>query len=117
MNLNNMIEKIASQHGLECEEDEYCGKAEKYMVYTYEDEKPALYGDNQVLADTAYIQIQIVCPKNYNYHSLKKKVRNALEQVGFSITTIKNFLGNDIYGTKKMRQIVFQTEYTEGRED
>lgn len=115
MNLNELLKSLLGVTGLPIEQDEYTGKSEKYIIFVYEDEHPETHADNVVTADTAYIQIQLITPKNFNYFTLKKKIRTLLEGAGFSVTSIRSFLGDVANGTEKTRQTIFQTEYTQGR--
>lgn len=117
MNLNEFLTKLLSSTGLPVEQDEYDGNQKKYIIFTYEDEKPEAHGDNSVTADTAYLQIQLITPKDFNYFTLKEQIRNLLEGADFSVTSIRSFLGDIYQGTEKTRQTVFQVEYTEGRRD
>lgn len=115
MDLNEMLIKLLGETGLPVEQDLYEGKEDKYIVFTYEDERPEASGDNRPIADTAYLQIQLITPKDFNYFILKQKIRNLLEGADFSVTSIRSFLGDVYIGTEKQRQTVFQVEYTEGR--
>lgn len=115
MDLNEKIIELLGATGLPVELDEYCGKKDKYIVFTYEDEVPASHADNQVTSDTVYIQVQLVTPKNFDYFDLKKKIRNLLEGAGFFITSTRSFLGDVYQGTQKTRQTVFKVNYTEQR--
>ena len=115
MNLNEMLKKLLKQTELPVEQDEYVGHSKKYIIFVYEDENPAYHGDNKVLADTAYMQIQLVTPKNFDYFPLKEQIRDLLEQAGFSVTSTRSFLGTAITETEKVRQTIFHAEYTQGR--
>lgn len=115
MNLNKLLKDILGETGLPAEQDEYTGKSDKYIIFVYEDEHPEEHADNAVTADTAYIQVQLITPKDFNYFDLKKKIRNLLEGADFSVTSIRSFLGDAANGTEKTRQTVFHTEYTQGR--
>lgn len=115
MNLNATIKNVLKQTGLPVEQDAYDGKEEKYIIFAYEDETPAASGDNEVTADTAYLQIQLITPKNYDYFKLKHEIRDLLEEADFCVTSIRSFLGDVFTGTEKTRQTVFNVEYTEGR--
>ncbi len=115
MNLNGILKELLGQSGLPVEQDEYAGHSKKYIIFVYEDETPAAHGDNRVLADTAYMQIQLVTPKNIDYFPLKEEIRNLLEGAGFIVTSTRSFLGSAITGTEKVRQTIFHTEYTQGR--
>lgn len=115
MNCNQRIKQTLAPTGLSVTQDEYTGKDQKYIVFTYEDEVPAEWGDNGVLADTVYIQLQLITPKNFNYFSLKHQIRNLLEGAGFLVTSIQSWLGDEYSGTEKVRQTVFELTYGESR--
>jgi len=115
MNLNELLIKLLSVTGLPVEQDEYDGDGDKYIVFIYEDEKPETYGDDEVTADTVYLQIQLITPKEFDYFSLKKQIRSLLEEADFIVTSIQSFLGDIYQGTEKVRQTIFQVKYTEGR--
>lgn len=117
MNLNELLVTILETTGLPVEQDEYNEKEEKYIIFTYEDERPEFSADNKVTDDTAYIQIQLITPKGFNYFKLKKKIRNLLEGADFCVTSIGSFLGDTYLGTEKIRQTIFHVTYTEQREE
>ena len=115
MNLNELLIKLLGETGLEVEQDIYGGESDKYIIFSYEDERPECWADDQVEADTVYLQIQLITPKEFDYFALKKKIRNLLEGADFIVTSTRSFLGSVYVGTEKKRQTVFQVEYTEGR--
>lgn len=115
MNLNEKIISLLGRTGLPVEQDEYEGKEKQYIIFTYEDEQPEGYGDDKPYADTVYIQVQLITPKNYNYFELKHQIRDLLEEADFIVTSIRSSLGDVYFGTEKTRQTIFQTEYTESR--
>lgn len=115
MNLNEMLIALLSQTGLPVEQDEYNGKEKMYIIFTYEDERPEAHADNRTTADTAWLQIQLITPKDYSYFSLKKKIRNLLEEADFFVTSTRSFLGDVYHGTEKTRQTVFEVTYTAAR--
>ncbi len=115
MNLNELLKTLLATTGLPVEQDEYDGKEQKYIIFMYEDEHPEIIGDNQVLSDTANIQVQLITPKNFNYFKLKKQIRDLLEGADFIVSSTHSFLGDIYQGTEKTRQTVFEIEYNEGR--
>ena len=115
MNCNKLLIDTLAATGLPVVQDEYTGKAEKYIVFIYTDEVPALWSDNCVDADTVYIQLQLITPKNFNYFETKHQVRNLLEGAGFIVTSIQSFLGDEYNGTEKVRQTIFEITYSETR--
>ena len=92
MELNELLFKIFKALGIEVAQDEYLGKQAKYATFTYYDEQPTSWADNEVTSDTAYLQIQFVTPKNYDYFAEKKAIRNALESTGFTYINGETFL-------------------------
>ena len=115
MDLNELLITLLGTTGLPVKQDEYTGKSDKYIVFVYEDEGPESHADNIVTADTAYIQVQLITPKKFNYFKLKKEIRDLLEGADFSVTSIRSFLGDAAIGTEKTRQTIFHAEYTQGR--
>ena len=117
MNLNEKIITLLSSLGIPVEQDEYDGNEKIYITFTYGDERPDFFADNSPYADTVFIQIQLITPKNFNYFNLKQKIRSLLESADFSVTSIQSFLGDVYWGTEKIRQTVFEAEYTELRQE
>lgn len=113
MNINNhLITVLNNATGLSVSPDFYEGTDDKYILFSYIDERPISYGDNVPLGDTAYLQIQLITPKSYNYMNLKHQIRNALEENDFSVTSIRSMLGDAIQGTENIRQTIFEANYT-----
>lgn len=115
MNINNLIITTLSATGLPVKEDIYEGEKDKYIIFTYTDETPAEWGDNSVLADTAYIQLQLICPKKFNYHEMKTQIRDLLEAAGFLVTSTQSMLGSRLNGSENIRQVIFEAKYTQSR--
>lgn len=115
MNLNELLINLLGVLGLPVKQDEYIGNADKYIIFIYEDETPSASADNKVTADTVYLQIQLITPKKFDYFDLKKRIRNLLEDADFFVTSISSFLGDAHTGTEKIRQTIFEINYTEQR--
>lgn len=116
MNLNKLlIETLNDATGLPVAQDEYEGKEDKYIVFTYIDERPEVFADNVAVADVAYMQIQLITPKSYNYFAKKETIREALEGAGFSVTSLKSYLGDAFNGTEKIRQTIIEALYSDSR--
>lgn len=116
MNINaNLIKILKDVTGFPVAQDEYDGQDDKFVIFTYSDERPEAFGDNKPIADTVFIQIQMVTPKKYNYLTMKDKIRDALEDNDFSVTSIRSFLGDEFWGTEKIRQTVFEAEFSASR--
>lgn len=118
MNVNaNLINILSEATGLPVEPDEYNGKSDKYIVFAYTDERPEAFGDNKPIADTVYVQIQLITPKKYNYLSMKKIIRDTLENNEYIVTSIRSFLGDEFYGTEKIRQTIFECSFSMSRKE
>lgn len=117
MDLSEILVTLLGATGLPVKQDEYEGEENKYIIFTYEDERPACHADNKVIADTVYLQIQLITPKKFDYFALKKQIRNLLEGADFTVSSIRSFLGSVYVGTEKTRQTVFRVTYTEGRKE
>lgn len=115
MNINSLLKEALKPIGLAVFPDEYGGENDKYIIFTYMDERPISHADNKPIGDTAYLQIQLVTPKKFNYLAMKDRIRDALEDADFSVTSIRSFLGDSIQGTEKIRQTIFEANYTVGR--
>ncbi len=115
MNVNEKLTGLKEVTGLNVYEDFTEEKKEKYLVFTYEDERPVFFGNDTPKADTAYIQLTLYTPAGFDYMELKHKIRNYLEQNGFDSPRISSWIEDEINGTKKIRHTVFETSYTEER--
>lgn len=107
MNINSALISALNPTGLPVEQDEYEGEEDKYIVFSYANESPALSGDDMTLVEQGDIHIQLVAPKKFNYFPMKKKIVELLEGAGFYVTDIQTILG-DGNGIEKVRQIVFE---------
>lgn len=114
MNVNEKIMALKEVTGYDVSEDVYEGEEDKYITFTYEDERPEFRGDNHVIYDTAYIQVNFFCPTGFQYADVKHKIRDHLEKMGFKVT-IRTWLEDRVKGTERIRRILFETTYTERR--
>ena len=115
MNLNPIILGLRDVVGVPVEPDIYLGEEERYIVFTYEDERASWKADNNVLADTASMQVSYYCPYNYDYMADKEKIRDYLEEKGFVGIEIQSWIEDAVKGVKKQRHTDFTAEYTERR--
>lgn len=111
----NKIKKVLCETGLPVELDLYTGKSDKYITFSYANERPGEFADNMVTTKIVNLKIQLVTPKDFNYLDLKNKIWDLLEQADFTVTTVRSFLGDVIMGTEKIRQTVFDVSYAETR--
>ena len=110
-------EKIASLEGVigcPVSPDIYEGNEEKYIVYTYEDERSALYADNEEEATTYYLQVTLYTAPLYPYQKKKKKIKTELKKLGFCVESIQSWV--DSLAPEKKRHTVFNVNITEKEE-
>lgn len=81
-------------------------KAEKYITYIYQDERPVLCGNNSVLADKCDIYVNLYTPPEFDYFAIKDKIRGYLEENEFVITSITSRVEN-YKPAKRIRRTTF----------
>jgi hypothetical protein len=118
MNVNPLIMELNRITGLPVVPDLYAPapgekRADKWITFTYQDERPVYFGDNSPLADTAYISVNLFTPTNYNYLQTKEQIKEYLESIGI-VTNCESYvyLENQI----PVRQTVFEVTISEERE-
>lgn len=106
MSVNQIIINALSPFGFPVVPDLYRGAEKRYITFNYADDRAKEFADNTPLLVVAYMQIHLFVPLNENYLSLKKQVRQALFQAGFTypVVTIDTEKENNI------RHIIFECE-------
>lgn len=87
--------------------DTYEGDEKRFFTYNYATDKGAIWGDNEVEAVTASIQLHFFLPATDNFIRIKKEIRNALTEEGFTFPEITVLTEEDI------RHIIFECEIEE----
>lgn len=113
MNVNSKLKTLEKITGFPVEQDEYEGSSDKYIVFTYEDERASLRADNEEQAETAYLMVSLFVPKDYDYFEDKKNIKAELVQQGFTVESIQAWLEDARIETKKIRRITFSVNITE----
>lgn len=118
MNVNPLIMELKRITGLPVVPDLYVTapgekRSDKWITFTYQDERPVYFGDNVPLDDTAYISVNLFTPKSFNYLELKEQIKEYLESIGI-VTNGESYiyLENQI----PVRQTVFEVTITQERE-
>lgn len=118
MNVNPLIMELNRITGLPVVPDLYVTapgekRADKWITFTYQDERPVYFGDNSPVADTAYISVNLFTPTNYNYLQTKEQIKEYLESIGV-VTNCESYvyLENQI----PVRQTVFEVTISKERE-
>ena len=115
MDLTEILMKLAEVTGIEVYQDICTDEdADRYITYVYQDERPALCGNNEVLADQCDIYVSLYTPIKFDYFGVKKTIRNYLEANEFSINSIGTGIEDDPSGGK-IRRTTFDCKYAEFR--
>ena len=106
MNVNGLIVSTLKPLVPDVFPGHYTGTLPTYIVFNYADDRGEVFADDEPQNDIAYLQIHLFCPGKFNYMTLKKQIRSALFEAGFSYPSVTTLYETD---TDK-NHIVFQCE-------
>lgn len=87
----NTFEKIVAAvapFGYPYAPDVYNGPETHWFTYNYADDRGELFGDDDCVETTEYIQLHLFLPVTENFLTLKNDVRKALVAQGFTYASI-----------------------------
>jgi hypothetical protein len=114
MNVDSKIMRLKEATGLSVAHGAYDGTADKYIVFTLEDERPDLYGDDDYITETATFQIQLVVPYAFNFHTLKDTIITTMKGEGFIYQNFREQVNTDpATSAPYNRQLIFSFEITQ----
>ena len=113
MNVNQKLMALEEVTGYPVAQDEYEGTGDRYIVFTYEDERAALWGDNREVARTVWLMVCLFIPKRHDYFEDKDKIEAELVRQGFNIESRQVWLEEAMKGTEKIRRVTISANYTE----
>ena len=114
MNVNPLLMALKDITKLPVVPDIYEGSSDKWITFTYQDERPVFFGDNEVLDDTAYISVNLFTPKDFNYMPLKGDIKTYLESIGI-VTNCESYVYTE--NQIPIRQTIFEVTITKDREE
>ena len=118
MNVNERMMALGQVIGYPVKQDIYEGAEDKYIVFNYEDERGSLFGDDEELMETAYLQVAFYTPENYNYHEDKKRIKKELKTLGFNVESVQSWLEEAaLHGVERVRHTAFYVNITEQVEE
>ncbi len=115
MGIRERVMVLGKALGYPVEQDEYEGIGERYIVYTYEDERGSLWGDDREVAVTTWVQVSLFIPKTDDYDADKRKMKRILEAEGFQVESVQVWVEH--LSGRKVRRITFSVNITEAREE
>jgi len=102
--LNKQIIQALRPFGLKIADGLYEGTDNEYFYFVLADDRAEDMGDDEPLAYVSYVQINYVCPWSKSYSDMKRRIRAALVQAGFSAPEV-----SDLSEPKdRIRRLVFE---------
>ncbi len=112
MNINPLMISVGKTMGYPCKQDLYVGNEDKFIVYSYADERAAYYADDDEEEITVTVTVQFITPQKYNYLSDKTKLKRTLKKQGFTVEDIQTLLDDEATGTDRARRTIYTCNYT-----
>jgi len=112
MSVNSTIKTILDVYGYPVEFMGYEGLLKTYFVFNYSDDRGDAYSDDSPEFNMVSVQIHFFSPLTFNHLILKKQIRNALFENGFTYPTVQTFYESDT----KLNHLIFECDYTEPKE-
>lgn len=109
--VNSLIVEALSPFGLPIADRLYLGEKDEYFVYVLTNDQVADSGDDTAQAYVAYIQVHYICPLSKSYANMRRQIRRALVDSGFSPPEI--FDVSDLTAeaeAERVRHLVFETD-------
>lgn len=88
MTVNERIIQALSPFGLKVVPDFYGEGEKEYFTFNYADDRAVNFADNKPINVIAYMQIHYFCPVKKDYLHLKREVRKALLEAGFTYPSV-----------------------------
>ena len=104
--MNKIVVAALSGFKLPVAENIYEGTAASYFVYNYADDILADAGDDDPQAYVASMQIHYICPLQQSYSDMKRRIRKALIDAGFTPPEVTD--ASDT--ADRTRHLVFECE-------
>lgn len=114
MNVDSKVMELEKATGYPVAPGLYKGTSDKYIIYTTEDERPDLYADDEDQTEEAVIQVQFICPYDFDYHETKKTIKRTMKEQGFRLESFNEMVNtNPASGVKESRSLAFSFKIME----
>lgn len=104
LDINSTITSALAPIGLPVAERLYEGDEESFLTFVIADDAGADHGDDLPGTDTVYIQVHLVCPWESDYSTLRRRIRRALIDNGFTWPDVTDLSDE----SNRLRHIVFE---------
>lgn len=112
MSVNAKIKNALAVFGIPTYADFYGGDASEYFTFNYADDRAVDFGDDRPLHAVAFMQIHYICPMEKDYISIKKRIRKALFDTGFTYPAVTDAT----IPADGIRHLVFECEIEDEEE-
>ncbi len=115
MTVNQKIINALKKYGMPIVPDHYTGKEKRYIEFDIYDDRGEIFADETPEFDVTLVQIHLFLPREEDYLSLKKQIRQSLCDAGFCYADITQIIEPEAteqypYG---IRHLTFETEIDE----
>lgn len=103
MSVSQLLTEALGGFGFPIAQDLYKGKSESYFTFTYADDRPGGFSDNDPEYVDFEIYVSLYLPEDTKYLKLKRNVARALKNAGFTYPSIEQILDTEA----KKRHLIF----------
>ena len=83
MNVNQLIRSALGDMGMKIYPNFYSGDDEEYITFSYLDERPEFWADDEPIYDGTYVRVSLWTRNNPQKY--KKQIRKRLRAAGFTV--------------------------------
>ena len=104
--VNKIIVTALRSLGLPIAERLYEGEKTEYITFNFADDQGLDFGDDVPGADVAYMQVHYFCPYSKDYKSIKRQIRQMLQNAGFTWPEVTDASDD----SERIRHFVYECE-------
>lgn len=106
MTVNEKIIQALEPFDIPITADFFGGGESEYFTFNPVEDRAVLYADNKPAASVVEMQIHYFLPADKNYLEIKKQIRRAIFEAGFTYPAIDS----TVDGNGKIRHLIFECE-------
>lgn len=106
MTVNEKIIQALQPFDIPVVTDFFGGKQKEYFTFNYAADHAVLFGDNAPMEVLADVQIHYFLPMRKDYLEIKKAIRRALLEAGFTFPAVTSLVEPD----GEIRHLIFECE-------
>lgn len=102
--VNKIIVRTLRQFDLPVSDSLYEGTKDEYFTYVLTEDSAEDMGDDLPMAYVTDVQIHYICPWTKSYSEMKRQIRAALVQAGFSPPEVSDYSDSK----ERIRHLIFE---------